>query len=204
MLPEGLINLNPLLIMFICLLVAEFSARFRAANSMAIGTFMASSALLIFGGFNYVWMIVLAIVIFSHGGMLASPKSSEYLGNIAPSDKKAMYLGFSQIPIGVGWTLESCLGPTLYGEFASKEQLSRLALQDQGLTSTQIDAVPIGEAFDALVAATGQTAELTTAGLYAAHNIGGLWYLMASVGLVTAFGLYVYGRWTYRLATSTG
>ena len=38
--------------------------------------------------------------------------------------------------------------------------------------------------------------------LFAANNIGGLWYFMASVGLLTAYGLWVYGRWTYRLATS--
>jgi len=201
MLPEGLINLNAMLIMFICFAVAGYSARLKAANSMALGTFLAAAALMIFGGFNGVWLIVLAIVIFSFGEMLSSPKSSEYLGNIAPSDKKAMYLGFSQLPIGIGWSLESYLGPTLYGEFASREQISRAALSDYGLSIEQIAAIPIGEAFDELVIASGQSAEAMVASLYAANNIGGLWYLMASVGLVTAYGLYVYGRWTYRIAT---
>ena len=31
-----------------------------------------------------------------------------------PADKKAMYLGFSQIPVAIGWTLEGKLGPSLY------------------------------------------------------------------------------------------
>ena len=132
--------------------------------------------------------------------MLSSPKSGEYLGNIAPADKKAMYLGFSQLPLGIGWTLESYLGPTLYGVFASKEQLSRAAMEEQGLSAQQIGDIPIGEAFDALVTLSGQSADAMTAQLYAANNIGGLWYVMAIVGFVSSFGLYAYGRWTYRIA----
>ena len=202
MLPEGLINLNAMLIMFICFLVAGVSARLKAVNSMAIGSFLASSALIVFGGWTGAWLVVMGIVMFSIGEMLSAPKSSEYLGNIAPADKKAMFLGFSQLPLGIGWSLESYLGPTLYGKFASKEQLSRALLGDTGMSTAQIQAVPNGEAFDALVLFSGQTSEALTAQLYAANQVGALWYLMASVGMITACGLYFYGRWTYRLATS--
>ena len=202
MLPEGLINLNAMLIMFICFLVAGVSARLKAVNSMAIGSFLASSALIIFGGWTGVWLVVMGIVIFSIGEMLSAPKSSEYLGNIAPADKKAMFLGFSQLPLGIGWSLESYLGPTLYGKFASKEQLSRSLLSENGMADLQIQAIPNGEAFETLVLVSGKTSEVLTAQLYAANQVGVLWYLMASVGMVTAFGLYLYGRWTYRLATA--
>lgn len=202
MLPEGLINLNAMLIMFTCFLVAGVSARIKAVNSMAIGSFLASSALIIFGGWTGAWLVVMGIVVFSVGEMLSAPKSSEYLGNIAPADKKAMFLGFSQLPLGIGWSLESYLGPTLYGKFASKEQLSRAQLSDNGMSGEQVQAVPIGEAFETLVLVSGQTAEALTAQLYAANQVGVLWYLMASVGMMTACGLYFYGRWTYRLVKS--
>jgi len=36
--------------------------------------------------------------------------------------------------------------------------------------------------------------------MYATHNIGVVWYVMGAVGIVTTFGLYVYGKWTYRFA----
>ncbi len=36
--------------------------------------------------------------------------------------------------------------------------------------------------------------------LYASNNIGMVWYVMGAVGIVTTFGLYVYGKWTYRFA----
>jgi len=197
--PEGLVNLNAMMIMIFCFVVAGWSALMKATNSMALGTFLAAGALLLVGGFNYVWIMVLAIVCFSMGEMLASPKSSEYLGNIAPEQKKAMYLGFSQLPLGIGWSLEGFFGQYLYGEFGSKDTLSRQSLLDRGLSPVEIDEVPIGEAFQKLVELTGQTGEVLTNQLYAANNVGVAWYIMGSVGLVAAAGLYVYGRWTYQL-----
>jgi hypothetical protein len=134
--------------------------------------------------------------------MLASPKSSEYLGNIAPPDKKAMYLGFTQAPIGIGWSLEGKLGPMWYDQWASKETFSRQLLSENGMDQSSLDAIPNGEAFDYLLDFTGQTASEATALLYQSHNIGQLWYIMAAIGVISAFGLYVYGRWTYRLATA--
>jgi len=195
--PEGLVNINAGLIMTICFLVTGWSAKIRATSSMALGTFFASAALLLFGSFSFVWVMVAGIVIFSIGEMLSSPKSSEYLGNIAPAQKKAMYLGFSQLPIGVGWIAEGYFGPALYGEYSSKENIARQMLVDAG---NDVSSVPIGEAFAKLVEVTGQTAEILTANMYASNDIGMVWYIMGTVGLITTFGLFVYGKWTYRFA----
>ena len=197
--PEGLVNINAMLIMFFCFVVAGWSALLRATNSMALGTFLAATALLVIGGHNYVWVIVAAIVCFSLGEMLSSPKSSEYLGNIAPAQKKAMYLGFSQLPLGIGWVAEGFLGQYLYGKWGAKDTLSRELMLDSGMSRADVDAVPIGEAFQKLVEISGQTADAVTAQLYAANNVGKIWFLMGAVGIVSAAGMYVYGRWTYQL-----
>ncbi|TNE64277.1 MAG: MFS transporter [Alphaproteobacteria bacterium] len=199
-LPEGLNNLNAFLIMTVCFLVTGFSARLRAANSMAIGTFLAALAIIIFGGSNIAWIMVAAIAIFSLGEMLSSPKFLEYMGNIAPDGKKAMYLGFSQLPLGIGWTLEGYIGQYFYGTYASKEAISRLELAARGWDSATLDAVPNGEAFDMLLRVSGGTAKDLTAQLYASHQIGTIFFAMASVGILAAIGLYLFGRWTYRRA----
>jgi POT family proton-dependent oligopeptide transporter len=197
--PEGLINLNAMLIMLVCFVIAGWSALMRATTSMALGTFLAAATLLLFGGFNYVWIMVLAIVSFSIGEMLSSPKCSEYLGNIAPPQKKAMYLGFSQLPIGIGWMAEGYYGQVLYAELAAKDTISRQSLLDGGMAQSDVNAVPMGEAFQKLIEVTGQTADALTAQLYAANNVGAAWYIMAAVGIVCAAGMYAYGRWTYQL-----
>ncbi len=131
--------------------------------------------------------------------MLSSPKSSEYLGNIAPAQKKAMYLGFSQLPLGIGWTIEGFTGQYLYGKFGAKDTIARRALVEDGVSPAEVDTIPIGEAFQRLVEFSGQSAEVVTANLYMANNVGIAWYIMGSVGIVAAAGMYVYGRWTYRL-----
>ena len=113
-----------------------------------------------------------------------------------------MYLGFSQAPIGIGWTLEGKLGPSWYDQWASKETFSRQLLADNGLDQVTIEAIPNGEAFSYLVETSAQTPAQVTELLYQSHNIGQLWYVMAAIGVVSAFGLYAYGRWTYRVATA--
>ncbi|MDH4055031.1 MAG: MFS transporter [Gammaproteobacteria bacterium] len=198
-LPEGLININAMLIMFVCFIVAGWSALMRATTSMALGTFLAASTLLLFAGFNSVWIVLVAIICFSIGEMLSSPKCSEYLGNIAPAQKKAMYLGFSQLPLGIGWVLEGYFGQVLYAEYGAKDTIARQSLLDGGMSQTDVAAVPVGEAFQKLVEITGQTADALTAQLYMNNDIGGAWYIMATVGIVSAAGMYVYGRWTYQL-----
>ena len=166
---------------------------------MALGTFLAAAALMLFGGFNYVWIMVLAIVCFSMGEMLSSPKCSEYLGNIAPTQKKAMYLGFSQLPFGIGWAAEGYFGQVLYAQYGAKETISRHEMLSNGMSQADLDAIPVGEAFQMLIEISGQSAEALTAQLYAANNVGTAWYIMAVVGIVSAAGMYVYGRWTYQL-----
>lgn len=201
--PLGLVNFNALLIMTCCFIVAGLSGKLKAANSMAIGTFLASSAFIVIGSVNSAIIIVFAILCFSVGEMLSSPKSSEFMGNIAPHQKKAMYLGFSQMPIGFGWTLESFLGPYLYGQWSSKEQISRTVLEERGLSVADVDAIPIGEAFDYLVRHSGQSADAVTMQLFNSYNVGQVWFLMAAVGIVSALGMYYYGKLTYRIAMAT-
>lgn len=130
-LPEGMLNLNAGMIMLTCFLFAYVSGLMRATTSMVVGTLFASVSLLATGHATTGWLMVALIALFSIGEMLSSPKFLEFIGNFAPHDKKGMYLGFSQIPLAVGWTLEGKLGPTLYGIYASKDQFSRDLLLDR-------------------------------------------------------------------------
>ena len=198
--PVGMININSLLIMIFCFLVMGYSAKLKAANSMAIGTFLAAAAFILIGATNAAWFMVLGVVVFSLGEMLSSPKSLEFLGNIAPSDKKAMYLGFYNLPFALGGFAEGILGLRFYGEYAAKDTVARAALTDAGMTAEAAAAVPNGEAFERLVALTGQSPEMLTDQLYAANNIGLVFYGFATVGIIAAVGLFAYGRWTYRQA----
>jgi POT family proton-dependent oligopeptide transporter len=198
--PEGLLNLNAGLIMVVCFLVAAYSATLKAINSMIFGTLLSTAALILIGATQWVWIMVIAILMFSMGEMLSSPKFTEFLGNIAPTQKKAMYLGFSQFALGIGWTLEGFFGPLWYDLWASKERFSRELLAERGMDASQISAIPQGESFRYLVDFSGETPAQLTQLLYQTHNIGMVWYVMAVVGFASAYGLYLYGRWAYQMS----
>lgn len=203
--PEGLLNLNAGLIMLTCFLFGALSGKMRATTSMVVGTLMATMSLFLSGYSTLGWLSVCAIGLFSIGEMLSSPKFSEFIGNFAPGDKKAMYLGFSQIPLAIGWTLEGKIGPVLYEKMASKEVFARQALLAKGWDQAAIDAVPQGEGFGKLVEVSGQAKWEVTADLYAQHHasIGMVWYIMGGVGIVSATGIWLYGRWIQTLARPT-
>jgi POT family proton-dependent oligopeptide transporter len=195
--PEGMLNVNAGIIMTICFLVAYLGGKLRATTSMFVGTLLASLALALSGWSRLGWASVGAIAIFSVGEMLSSPKFLEFIGNFAPFDKKAMYLGFAQMSRAIGWMLEGKIGPVLYDHYASKENFSREVLVSRGMSAASVDAIPQGEAFSKLVTLSGQTKEEVTQALYATHafGIGLVWYIMAAVGVVSAAGILAYGRW---------
>lgn len=193
-LPEGLLNINAGLIMITCFAFAWLSGLMKATHSMVIGTLLATVSLFLIGSATTGWVMAGVVCIFSIGEMLSSPKFSEFIGNMAPPDKKAMYLGFSQIPLAVGWTLEGKLGPMLYGMYASKENIARAQLTALG-QATDLKVLPEGEAFAKLVKVTGKTADALTAELHAANNIHIVWWIMGAVGILSAIGIYAYGRW---------
>jgi len=200
--PEGIVNINAGMIMLTCFLFAALSAKLRATTSMLVGTVLVVIALVLFGATNFIGYAVLAMIIFSVGEMLASPKFSEFLGNIAPPDKKAMWIGFSQAPMLIGWTIEGKLGPQLYHIFSAKDELARQMLVQRGLSPAQVSehALPIGEAFNKLVQFTGDSPEKLTQALYQSHHVGLTWYVFAAIGVASAVMIYAYGQWILRLA----
>ena len=191
-----------LLGMLTCFIFAGWTAKMRATNSLLLGTVLITASLALMGATVLVGVCVAAVVVFSIGEMLASPKFSEFLGNIAPPDKKAMWMGFSQAPILLGWTMEGKLGPQLYHLFSAKDEFARQMLVQRGMTPEQVtpQALPIGEAFNKLVQFTGQTPESLTQALYRTHHVGLTWYVFAGVGVASAVMIFCYGRWIRKLA----
>jgi proton-dependent oligopeptide transporter, POT family len=199
-LPEGMLNLNAGLIMITCFVFAWISGLMRATTSMVIGTLMATAAIFLSGYSTAGWLSVAAILTFSIGEMLSSPKFSEFIGNFAPDDKKAMYLGFSQIPLAVGWTIEGKLGPWLYGEYGSKEKFSRELIAERSyLDATQIAEIPQNEAFTKLIELSGETKWALTQTLHDSHSVETVWNVMGVVGIISAAGIWIYGKWILTL-----
>ncbi|MBI2428612.1 MAG: MFS transporter [Ignavibacteriales bacterium] len=60
------------------------------------------------------WMLILGIAIFSIGEMTAHPKYYSYVGLVAPSEKKAVYMGYAFLYGVIGSLVGSNLGGAMY------------------------------------------------------------------------------------------
>ncbi len=60
------------------------------------------------------WIFILGIVVFSIGEMTAHPKYYSYIGLVAPTDKKAVYMGYAFLYGVIGSLVGSNLGGVLY------------------------------------------------------------------------------------------
>ncbi|HBF48884.1 MAG TPA: MFS transporter, partial [Shewanella frigidimarina] len=83
--------------------------------------------------------------------------------------------------------------------YASKERIAREALSEHGMNLTDIANIPQGEAFSRLVSVTGQDPQALTQALYQANNIGMAWYIIAAIGIISAVGIFIYGKWLLRM-----
>ena len=63
------------------------------------------------------WVVVSAILVFSLGEMMASPRSKEYAGRIAPPEKVGMYMGYFYWCIALGHLFGGLLSGLSYQHF---------------------------------------------------------------------------------------
>jgi hypothetical protein len=60
------------------------------------------------------WILVLGVAVFSLGEMTAHPKYYSFIGQVAPADRKAVYMGYAFLYGVFGSLLGSSLGGFLY------------------------------------------------------------------------------------------
>jgi len=98
--------------------------RMRVLSCMVIGMVVATIGILVAGFTGYGWILLLGVVFFSLGEMMTGPKKNEYLGLIAPPGKKGLYLGYVNIPVGIGGFVGSKMAGYLYGHYGEKATLA--------------------------------------------------------------------------------
>ncbi len=100
--PEHLINLNAFGIICFQILISFFLRKISPLASIIAGVCVtiASFGLYLVGMSG--WVVVAAILVFSVGEMMASPRSKEYAGRIAPPEKVGMYMGYFYWCVALG------------------------------------------------------------------------------------------------------
>lgn len=120
--PEYIINIDAGAIIVFQLIISYLVTRLKPFTTIFWGTIISvgSFVVLIFGTTG--WIVAAGILIFAFGEMMASPKSKEYTGSIAPPNKVALYMGYFYWCLALGNLFGGILSGQLYGFFARDMQ----------------------------------------------------------------------------------
>jgi MFS family permease len=176
-------------------------------TAMLFGMISATAGVLIAGLTPNAGILVLGIVFFSLGEMATGPKNNQYLALIAPSDKKGVYLGYVNIPAGVGIFAGAQLAGFVYGHYGEKAVLALRYLAEKtsvgmgknwnGNVSSLEDVLGVKrtEAMAKLQEVTGQDAVAVTKMLWETyHPHLHVWIPFAAIGVLAAIALWIFGR----------
>lgn len=119
-----LLNLNAALIVLLVVPISWLVRKMRTLSAMLVGMMVATIGILVAGLTGNGWIFLLGVVFFSLGEMLTGPKKNQYLGLIAPPGKKGLYLGYVNIPVGVGVGLGSMIAGVVYDNYGEKATLA--------------------------------------------------------------------------------
>ena len=188
---EWLINSNAGLIVLAVIFVSYLVSRMRRVHSIFIGITIGSVGLILAGFTTSGYICLAGILVFSVGEMLSSPKMNEYLGVIAPEGEKGLYMGYANIPQGIGWGVGSVFAGHVYDKMGDK---ANLAL-DYLANNHNLSGIERPDAMNKLVEVTGMSHQEVTDLLWAQYHPYELWYQFAAIGFASAIAMLFYAKW---------
>ncbi len=187
---EWVINFNAfLIILFVAPLSWFVNKKMRRLTSMFCGFVIAGLGVYAAGSSMSIYICLAGIACFSVGEMLCSPKMNEYLGVIAPADKKALYMGYANIPMALGWGYGSFAGGQIYERAGEKAGLALRYMSEVLMVKELPERT---QAFTKLTEMLGQNSAEVTQLLWDKYDPSCVWMPFAIAGLIAAIALFIF------------
>ncbi len=208
MVPQHImLNVNALWIILFMVPISWMVRKMRVLQCMVFGMALATAGTMVSGFTNVGGVFLLGIVLFSTGEMMTGPKKNEYLGLIAPPGKKGLYLGYVNIPVGIGGGFGATLAGWLYGHYGEKATLALKYLCQytdylgdkvwDGKISTleTVTGVPRTEAMQKMIEYTGMDPVTATQTLWDIYNPQyHVWIPFAAIGVFAIVALVIFSQ----------
>ena len=188
-------SLDAFFIIVLQLFISTLAMKHRPLNAMITGILILSVGLLfMFTGQNP-WIAIFGILIFAVGEMASSPKFTEYIGRIAPTDKKALYMGTSFLPIAASHWMAGILSGDLYARKAEKFTLLQKELATRGLEIPEItENFTRSDFINTAAELMGMNQNELTDYLFNQYHPDRIWILYSGLAVGTAISLFLYDR----------
>jgi len=106
-------------IIILQLVISKLVAKTRALPTMMTGIAVGTAGMLLLAFGTNAWVFFAGLVVFSVGEMTTHPKFISYVGQIAPKDKVALYMGYSFLYGVIGSSVGGVIGGYSYEYFVN-------------------------------------------------------------------------------------
>ncbi|WP_372932016.1 MFS transporter [Mariniphaga sediminis] len=188
-------SMDAFFIIIFQLVVSALVMRFRPLAAMMGGILVLAGGLALMFSNQNSWLILLGILIFALGEMASSPKFTEYVGRIAPEDKKALYMGTSFLPIAAGHQLAGWLSGGVYERIADDVYLLKQEVAKRGLSIPEIsDTFSKNDFISAAAEKMNMTNGELSRFIWETYHPSNIWIVYAGVAVSAVVLLWIYNR----------
>lgn len=188
---EHVTVINAMTIILLQLFISAIVKNTKPLPTMLVGISLGIVGMGVLAINTNIWIFMLGIFIFSVGEMTAHPKYISYLGNIAPPDKKATYMGFGFL-YGAGSSfIGPILGAFLYVRLIDNPMIAyiREQIAAKGANIALPADVRINEALEA-----AEKIGLTKWDVMPHAHPQELWLIFCGIGVLCIVGLLIYEK----------
>ncbi|MCZ4693391.1 MFS transporter [Ancylomarina euxinus] len=189
---EFITNFDAMFIIIFQIVVSSIVMRMKPLSSMMVGFLVCAIGMTLTLMTQNVMFTIGAMFIFAVGEMAGSPKITEYIGRIAPSDKKAIYMGYSFIPVFIGNVLAGLISGDVYQKISDKVEFVKVEAASLNLS------IPTGLSnnayFDTVAEKMNMNSIELTHHLWEKYHPSQIWYVIFSIGLIAVISLFLYDR----------
>ena len=196
--PEMIINIDSAAIILFVLPLSAFFSRYKMMTSLILGMTLSVIGFVMSGLTMSGSIVCLAIFIFAIGEIICSPKFNEYIGMTAPEDKKAIYMGFSNIPFAIGWGVGNIISGPLYKLLSSKSVLATKFLVENGVDKNSLadktitELMPMVQQVLEKQNGTAYDSYQATQVLWEMYSPWTIWLILGAIGLLSMLGMFYF------------
>lgn len=204
---EMITTLDAFFIVIFQIVVSTVVMKWKPLNAMITGIFICSFGM----GLSFLTQnslfLVLSLFIFSIGEMSSSPKITEYLGRIASSDKKALYVGCAFLPIAGGNFFAGMLSG-VYQTMADKITLLQQEVAIRGLSipdigkeifkNGKLEEFTQNDYLNRACELMNMTPPELTSFLWGKYNPNNFWLVITGIGLATVILLILLDKFVLK------
>ncbi len=181
------------------LYISSLSMKLKPLSSIMTGIFILAAGLCLMFVTASPWLILFGVLVFGIGEMASSPKYTEYVGGIAPSDKKALYMGTSFIPIAIGHYAAGWISGKPYEIMADKMFLLNKAVTERGFSIPDIsESFTTTDYYNKAQQLFGMDSTQLTSYLWETYHPSKIWIVFSGMAIASSVLLFMYNKFILR------